>query len=234
MSRLAAMLKMDILLQKRYGLYYAAAFVTLVWVAALAAIPASVVRPALPYVIFGDLAVIGFYFIAGQVIFEKTERTIYAMVVTPLRFWEYLASKLASFSLMSLLASLVITVAATGLKFNPLYLALGVVLAALINTVVGFIAVAPYRSISSFLVPSQLYLLVLGLPVVHFAGWIDFPLFYAVPTMGSLYLLVGAFGTVTAGETLYGVLIQVAWIIILFRIGQYRFRRYIAGQKGGR
>ncbi len=234
MSRLAIILKMDLLLQKRYGLYYAAAFVTLVWVAVLAAIPSAVVRPALPYVIFGDLAVIGFFFIAGQVIFEKTERTIYAMVVTPLRFREYLTSKLATYSLMSLLASLIIAMAGAGLNFSIFYLALGVVLTALINTVVGFIAVSPYRSISSFLVPSQLYLLVLGLPVIHFAGWIDFPLFYVLPTMGSLYLLVGAFGTITAGQALYGVLIQIAWIIILFRVSQYRFERYIGGQKGGR
>ncbi len=234
MSRLTAILKMDVLLQKRYGLYYAAAFVTLVWVAVLTAIPSDVVRPALPYVIFGDLVVIGFFFIAGQVIFEKTERTIYAMVVTPLRFREYLTSKLATYALLSLLASLVIAMAGAGLNFNLYYLALGVVLTALINTAVGFISVAPYRSISSFLVPSQLYLLVLGLPVIHFAGLINFPLFYLFPTMGSLYLLVGAFGNITAGQAAYGVFIQVVWIIILFRISRYRFERYIVEQKGGR
>lgn len=94
--------------------------------------------------------------------------------------------------------------------------------------------VAPYRSISSFLVPSQLYLLVLGLPIIHFAGWINFPLFFVVPTMGTLYLLKGAFGTITARQALYGVLIQVIWIIILIRISRNRFERYIVVQKRGR
>lgn len=233
MSRLTAMLRMDILIQKRYGLYYAAVFVTLVWIAVLGVLPANLARLFLPYVIFGDLAVIGFFFIAGQIIFEKTERTIYALVVSPLRFGEYLGSKLAAYALMSLLASLPIVLAGYGFEFNPVYLGLGVILASVVYTQVGFIAVAPYRSISSFLVPSQLYLLVLGLPVIHFAGWVNFPLFYTLPTMGALYLIKGAFGSVTVWQAFYGVFIQIVWIIILRRISRQRFERYIVAQKGG-
>lgn len=233
MSRLAVMFKVDIILQKRYGFYYAAVFVTMVWIAALAALPAALARLALPYVIFGDLAVIGFFFIAGQIIFEKTERTLYALVVSPLRFGEYLGSKLAAYTLMSILASLAIAIAGYGIKFNLFYLSLGVILVSIVYTQTGFIAVAPYRSISSFLVPSQLYLLILGLPVIHFAGWVNFPLFFAFPTMGALYLLKGVLGDITVWQAIYSVFIQAVWIIILSRICRYRFDRYIAAQKGG-
>lgn len=234
MSRLSAMLKLDIRLQQRYGFYYALIFVTLVWITFLAALPTDLVDLAVPFVIFGDLAVIGFFFIAAQIIFEKTERTLYALVVSPLKFGEYLTSKLAAFTFMGLLASLAMVVVGIGGNFNIFYLSLAVILGSLINTLVGFIAVAPYRSISSFLVPSQLYLLALGLPVIHFVGWVKFPLFFAIPSLGTLYLLKGAFWSITAWEALYGVLIQVIWIIILVRISQNRYERYIVAQRGGR
>ena len=39
-------------------------------------------------------AIIGFFFIAGTVFFEKQERTLGAVISTPLRFWEYLSAKL--------------------------------------------------------------------------------------------------------------------------------------------
>ena len=53
-------------------------------------------RPvAEPYVLLGDTCIIGFFFIAGTVFFEKQERTLGAVISTPLRFWEYLSAKLA-------------------------------------------------------------------------------------------------------------------------------------------
>ena len=52
-------------------------------------------RPvAEPYILLGDLAIIGFFFVGGIVFFEKLERTLGAVISTPLRFWEYLAAKL--------------------------------------------------------------------------------------------------------------------------------------------
>lgn len=233
MSRLKSMLMLDLRLQQRYRFFYAAIFVTLVWIAFMYTLPASAVKLAIPYVIFGDLAVIGFFFIAGQVIYEKTERTLYALVVSPLSFGEYLASKLTAYTLMGLLVSYVLVIAGSGRQFSLIYLSLAVILGSLINTLTGFIAVAPYRSISSFLVPSQLYLLVLGLPLIHFVGWVDFPLFYAVPSLGTLYLLKGAFGSITVREAIYGILIQVLWIVILIRISRSRFESYIVAQRGG-
>ena len=53
--------------------------------------PASVAEP---YILLGDTCIIGFFFIAGTVFFEKQERTLSAIVSTPLRFSEYLAAKL--------------------------------------------------------------------------------------------------------------------------------------------
>jgi fluoroquinolone transport system permease protein len=62
-------------------------------------IPAQLKLTAMPYIIFGDSVLIGFFFIAGAVFFEKGECTLSALLSTPVRFRHYLTGKLATLSL---------------------------------------------------------------------------------------------------------------------------------------
>ncbi len=127
MRLLGAALRLDLLLQFRYGFYYAAAFTTLVWIALLSALPESALYLAVPFMIFADVAVVGYYFIAGMVLFEKGEATLFALVSTPLRFGEYLASKLATLSALAVVMSLIVVVASYGFAFDAALLMLGVI-----------------------------------------------------------------------------------------------------------
>ncbi len=235
MSRLGAAVRLDLLLQLRYGFYYAAAFVTLVWIALLHPIPASLLDLAVPFVVFTDLAVTGYYFIAGMVLFEKGEETLFALLSTPLRFREYLTSKLATLTALAAVMSLVVVVAGYGLGFDAALLVLGVVLTSLISLLVGFIVVAPFDSISAYLIPSQIPMVVLGLPLIHFFGVWESPLLYIFPTQGSLLLLGGAFGTVSlsAPQVAYAVLYQLVWVCGLALTARWTFYRYVVARKGG-
>lgn len=238
MNRILSALKLDFKLQYRYGFYYAAAFITAVWIAFLYALFRPYLSLALPFAIFIDLGVVGFFFIAGQIIFEKTERTIYALVLTPLSFKEYLISKLITFTAMAWLISHIVVIASYGWGFNSFLLSTGVILTSVLVLLVGVIAVAPYESISSFLVPSQLYFLVLYLPIVDYLGLLKSRFFYLIPTQGSLILLDAAFkgaGSLELWQMLYAVVYLLFWIAALIRLAGIRFERFIvAGQKGGR
>ena len=78
-------------------------------------------RPvAEPYVLLGDTCIIGFFFVAGTVFFEKQERTLGAIISTPLRFWEYLAAKLTLLVLISLFVAMVVPTIADGFGYRPL------------------------------------------------------------------------------------------------------------------
>jgi fluoroquinolone transport system permease protein len=234
MSRLRAVLRQDLRLQHRYRFNHAAAFVVLVWIAFLWQVPDELVGLALPFVLFTDLTVIGFYFLAGLVLFEKGERTLDALVVTPLRFGEYLAAKLATLTLLALGVSTVVVAARYGLDLNWLLLLLGVGLTSPLILLVGFILVAPYTSISSFLIPSQLFMLPLALPLIPFLGIWEHPLFYLFPTHGSLLLLRGAFVPIDPWQVLYATLYQVAWIGLLVRLARRAFERHVVGRGGRR
>ena len=234
MSRLAAAVRLDLLLQLRYGFYYAAAFVTLVWIALLYPLPGSLLDLAVTFVVFTDLAVTGYYFIAGMVLFEKGESTLFALLSTPLRFREYLAAKLATLTALAAVASLVVVVATYGFGFDAALLMLGVVFTSLICLLIGFIVIAPFDSISRYLIPSQIPMVVLGLPLLHFLGVWESPLFYLFPTHGSLLLLGGAFGTVSlsAPQIAYAVIYQLVWVCGLAALARWTFYRYVAQRKG--
>lgn len=233
MSRLAAAIRLDLLLQLRYGFYYAAAFVVTLWIALLLPLPDSVRVVATPLVVFAELAVIGYYFIAGQVLFEKDERTLYALVSTPLRFSEYLGSKLATLTLVAVIASLAVVAAGYGSSFDAMLLMAGVVPASMISLLAGFISVLPFDSITRYLIPSQLPLFAMSLPLIPFLNVWQSPVFYIVPTHGALILLGGAFGitTPTVAQILYTVLYGLFWVCVLWLAARFAFDRYVV--RGG-
>ena len=96
MTRLASALRLEVTLQVRQRFLHAAVFSGLIWLAVLLPMPQQPApgRRAL-HPVGRHLAIIGFFFIGGTVFFEKQERTLGAVISTPLRFWEYLAAKLA-------------------------------------------------------------------------------------------------------------------------------------------
>jgi fluoroquinolone transport system permease protein len=231
-------LKLDLRLQYRYGFYYAAAFITLLWIALLFTIPKPYLQVIVPLVIFTDLGVVGFYFIAGQILFEKSERTIYALLLTPLTFREYLASKLASFSILAWIISILVVTVSYGFEVDFLLLSLGIILTSIFFLLIGVIAVLPYQSISSFIIPSQLYIIVFYLPLIDYLGWFKSILFYLIPTQGSLVLLKAAFGgagNTSLGQLIFAVFYMLIWIVGLIKIAQGQFEKHItAGGRGGK
>ncbi len=234
MSRLTSTLGLDLLLQLRYGFYYAAAFVTPFWIAMLLPLPDSALKIAVPLVVFAELAIIGYYFIAGMVLFEKGERTLYALVCTPLRFGEYLVSKLTTLTMMAVVSSLVVVVAGYGIGFELALFVPSVMFISLIALLVGFISVLPFDSITRYLLPSQPPLAVMSLPLIPFLDLWQSPAFYLIPTHGALLLLSGAFGTVSlaAWQILYAALYQFLWVCILIFGARLAFDRYVV-RRGG-
>lgn len=235
MSRFVSTVRLDLLLQKRYGFFYAGAFVTVVWIALLLPLPGSLLDLAVPLIVFTDLAVVGFYFVAGMVLFEKGERTLFALISTPMRFREYLASKLLTLTSLALVISLVVAIVGYGLDFDLMFFLLGVVFASLISALAGFITVAPFDSVSSYLVPSSLVLTLLGMPVFYFLGLWTNPVFYLFPTQGALLLLGDAFipASLAVWQIAYALVYSSMWIAGLAFLAHRAFERYIVARKGG-
>ncbi|MCR4397715.1 MAG: fluoroquinolone transporter permease [Firmicutes bacterium] len=233
MKHLPALLKMDFRLQVRYGFLYAALFVVLVWVSLMRALPREVLGAAVTFLVFADLGAVGLAFIAGQVLFEKGERTLYAMMIAPVTFAEYLASKLLSLTALAWVITIMVVTASYGPGYNLFMLTAGTIPMSVISLLVGLIAVSPYTSVSNFIVVIPLYVFVLVLPLLEYFGWVRSPLMYLAPTRGSLVLLRGAFGGAAGWEAAGAVVHQAVWIAVLLYLASARFERYVIARGGG-
>lgn len=189
MTRLVPALRLELTLQVRQKFLHAAVFSGLIWLAVLLPMPVSLRPVAEPYVLVGDIAIIGFFFVGGTVFFEKQERTIGAIVSTPLRFWEYLAAKLTVLLAISLFVAVVVATIVHGLGYHLLPLVAGIVLGTLLMLLVGFSSSLPFASVTDWFLAAVIPLaIMLAPPVVHYSGLWPNPVLYLIPNPGAAAL----------------------------------------------
>ncbi|QZH57817.1 fluoroquinolone transporter permease [Mycolicibacterium farcinogenes] len=235
MTRLMAATRLELLVQYRQKFLHAGIFSGLIWLAVLLPMPHSLRPVAEPYVLVGDIAIIGFFFIGGSVFFEKQERTLGAVISTPLRFWEYLTAKLVVLLSISLLVALVVSTVADGFSYRLVPLILGVVLGTLLMLVVGFITSLPFASVTDWFLAATIPLAVMLVPpLIYFSGLWPNPVLYVVPTQGPLLLLGAAFDQVSLSDwqLLYSLLYPVLSLVVLWRVAHVLFVRYVVERSG--
>lgn len=235
MTRLVPALRLELTLQVRQKFLHAAVFSGLIWLAVLLPMPVSLRPVAEPYVLVGDIAIIGFFFVGGTVFFEKQERTIGAIVSTPLRFWEYLAAKLTVLLAISLFVAVVVATIVHGLGYHLLPLVAGIVLGTLLMLLVGFSSSLPFASVTDWFLAAVIPLaIMLAPPVVHYSGLWPNPVFYLIPTQGPLLLLGAAFDQVSLApwQVGYAVVYPIVCAAGLCRAAKALFGRYVVQRSG--
>ena len=233
-ARLLATLRWDVQLQFRHGFYYAAAFVAAVIVLGLSRLPPldADVSWLVPPLVASNLAMGTFNFVGGLVLLEKGEGTLEALVVTPLRASEYLASKVVSLTALAVLENVaIVAVFSNGrLGVGIVPLALGIAFASALLILVGFIAVARYDSINEYLAPSVLYAGLASLPVFPWLLRWDHWVLYLHPLQGTLLLMQAAFSPLEAWQAAYGVLSSLVWIGLVGLWSRRTFDHFVVMQ----
>jgi fluoroquinolone transport system permease protein len=226
--RLALALRNDVRLQLRQGFYAAAAFVAIIAAAALwylqETVSSGLWATLLPPLVLSNLIMGTFYFVAGLVLLERSEGTLAALVVTPLRQTEYLASKLLSLYLLGILEHIAIVRIGFGPGFDPWLLTVGIGMATAVYVLVGFMAVSRHHSLNDYLLPSMAWVAILCVPYAQYFVAADSPwkaLFWLHPLQPGLLLMHAAFGgpldpSRLAYVLLYGgACIAIAWHLSL-------------------
>ena len=208
--RLAATLRCDFRLQLRNGFYYASALVVAVSIVVLQWLPENAIALLLPVIIFQNVLMNSFYFVAGLTLLENGEGTRAAQVVTPLRPGEYLASKLITLGALSLIESLLISTFVQGVGVGLVPLAIGIALASILLTLVGIALVSRYHAVNEYLMPSVLYAALLSLPLLGWFG-VGEPILYAWhPLQGPLDLMGARVVPLSTGR----LLLALVWPLL--------------------
>ena len=234
MTRLATAVRLELVLQNRQRFLHAAVFSGLIWLAVLLPMPSDLRAVAEPYVLLGDIAIIGFFFIGGSVFFEKQERTLSALISTPLRFGEYLSAKLIVLCALSLLIAVTVVSIAHGLDYLPVPLLAGVLLGTMLMLMTGFITSLPFGSATDWFLFGTVPIAVMNLPVLHYSGLWPNPVLYAIPTQGPLMLLGSAFHQIDLApwQVGYAILYPLVCLAVLSATARAMFDRYVIRRAG--
>lgn len=237
MERLRRLVVWELILQYKYGLIAAGFVMSGLWIIVLSLFSKEMIPVVIPLVLLGDLATMGYMFIAAILYFEKNQGSIYAVTTTPVKTKEYIQSKIMGLMLYILGVSLVVVYSIgviKGLEVHLVYLGLAILCTATFYILLGFILATVFTTFTDFLIPTGIFFLVLFIPALDFLNLPQLmllrPFYYLFPTHGMLLLMKGIFGNVSMAESIYAVSINLVVAIILYRISLKVFNKKIIGR----
>jgi fluoroquinolone transport system permease protein len=166
----------DIRFQYKYGFYYIYLFFSIFYIALIYAFPEAWREKAAILMIFSDPAALGLYFMGAIVLFEKSERTLDSIAVSPVKPMEYVLSKLVSIGLISTAVSLAIGLSA-GIVTGPVVFISGVFPCSCLFSSVGLIFACKVKTLNQFILATVPAEIVIGVPAVlwmfrYDEGWL--------------------------------------------------------------
>ncbi|NCA93269.1 ABC transporter permease [bacterium] len=115
--------------------------------------------------IFSDPAAMGLYFMGAIVLFEKSERVLDSVAVSPVKPWEYVLSKLVSVAVVSTLVAAAIGFAA-GIDTDIFRFFISIFLCSCLFSSVGLIVATKISTLNGFIVATIPAELIINIPAV--------------------------------------------------------------------
>ena len=218
--------------QLRHGFYLAYLLVTAAYVVVLRIVPTATRSALTVALVFSDASVLGFFFVGGSVLLERDQRVLESLFVTPLHITEYVLAKIASLALLSLAVSVAIVLIGYGVPRHPLIFVLGTLLGSVVAVLIGLLISTRARHLNGYFGLSFVYVPFFVLPVLHVSGLWTTPIVYLMPPYAALVLIAHGFFGGQWWQVLYGVLVQAVGIVVLFRMTNVWFRRYVVTRVG--
>ena len=177
--------------------------------------------------IFSDPAAMGFIFIGVLVLFEKGANTLEALVVTPIKIWQYLFSKAVSLTLIALIICFAIIITGHGIHFNYFYFFLAAFLTSVLFVLIGFIGVAHVRTFNQYILVIPVFLAPVFLPFLNYFGATDTWWFYIIPSQASLVLFNASVEPVSVFDLIYSIIYLIISISVAYYFARKQFIKHI-------
>lgn len=163
--RIKALFLGDVRFQRKYGFYYIYLIFSLLYIGILFALPPEWRQTAAILMIFSDPAAMGLYFMGAIVLFEKSERVLNSVAISPVKPYEYVLSKLFSIGCISTIVAIVIG-ASSNVITKPFYFITGVFLCSCLFSAIGLIFACRISSLNQFVIATIPAELIINLPAI--------------------------------------------------------------------
>ena len=217
----------DLKLQVRNSILTVAVFIAVFYVALFLLLGLRGKDDILIALIFSDPTFLGFIFTGVLVLFEKSSNTLQALVVTPVKIWQYLFSKAISLTIITSIICFAMVFASHGFHFNYFYFLTATFLSSVLFIFLGFIGVSKVKTFNQYIIVIPLFITPLILPYLNFFGVTNTLWFYILPTQASFILFQGAFENISLGEVLYAFIYLLFSIWLTYHISKRLFVKYI-------
>lgn len=160
-----SLLRSDIRLQYKYGFYFLYMFFTILYVSLLMAFPEEWREKAAILMIFSDPAAMGLYFMGAIVLFEKSERVLNSIAVSPVKPYEYMLSKLFSIGVISVIVGFAIGFIGNAINIT-MPLIMGIFLCSCMFSALGLVIAARSISLNGFIISTIPAELIINIPAI--------------------------------------------------------------------
>lgn len=226
--KIIKLLRGDIHFQYKYGFYLLYAFFTLVYITILHFLPDSWQEVASTIIIFSDPALIGLVFMGAIVLFEKSERVLNTIAVSPITVHQYIISKVLSISIISLICGVLIAWVSADIAYLPTFV-LGVSLGSILFSLIGLIMSANSSTLNSFLLKvmpiMSLAMIPVGLYLFGYEHWT----MQMIPSVSVVNLIMNI-----ANLGIISVIVLALWIAIVYYCTVISVKKMIKQLGGGK
>jgi fluoroquinolone transport system permease protein len=199
----------ELRLHVRHRIAAGVAVLTLVWIVVLRVLPASVRPSAVAWVLFLDVATVGFYLAPALLQVERANGVTAALRLTRVSPHQVLGVRLGGLVGWAVLAAVAVTVGA-GIGWAPVVW-LGAGATALVLSALAIVLVGRDETLTGYLprIP-PVGVLVMGPALAYGTGLSDHPLLWLSPATGGLELLFGRWSWGGVASLLVGT--TVLWV----------------------
>lgn len=206
MKTLFKLVLWDLKIQARNGILTVAIIIAAIYTGLFLLFGLKNNDKALIAILFSDPIFMGYIFTGVLVLFEKSENTLQAMVVTPVKIGQYLISKAISLTLISLMICFAMVFSSHGLQFKSINFITAVFLSSFLFIFLGFLGVTRVKTFNQYILVIPFFFLPLVLPFLNFFGITQSYWLYIIPTQASLILFESAFDKIRVSEIIYAVI----------------------------
>ncbi|HPR31349.1 MAG TPA: ABC transporter permease [Prolixibacteraceae bacterium] len=217
--------KYDIQFQLKQGFYLVYGILSLLYIFILFNVPLHVRTEVTAYLILSDTTVLGLTFVGALVLLEKQQNVLQSLFITPLKLSTYLAGKVLSLALISVIASSLIGFVPGGMLSNWIWALVAIVLSSMFFTLFGLGVAARVNSLNQYIVGIIVGGMVMGLPVALYFIWPDLSVIF--PINATIDLLITDPSVQTVKGIIADVSVLVCWNIVGFLFAYRQFNHYV-------
>ena len=203
----------DIRFQFKYGFYFLYLIFSMIYIALIYAFPVEWRKTSAIIMIFSDPAAMGLYFMGAIILFEKSERVLDSIAISPVKAYEYVLSKLCSIGVISVVVAVAIGFGSSIIS-DPFYFITGTFLCSCLFSAIGLIVACKINTLNQFVIATIPAEILINIPALAWIfgykkSWLQFH-----PGVCLIELLNGN------SKSLTSLLLLLLWTLVFIKYAE--------------